>query len=770
MKDIAKKFVDNVPLSKRETEILESKKDEINNLVKKESEEVSNKIDKQEPISQSDEDKNYDDVVNEIDSIGKKKGVYLYPSTGRHALDKLEEVEGQPGVYIEKINPKIGQQTWFSTLNDDVSKAPQEYTVQVVRRDDKSNEELWKQLSRDSDPNNSRDGDLFVVLHKDGKPIIKNGHYVFTSLWRPENLYPLNEDGTPKQFILAEKAVLENYLLHIQQPKLNLDKLSKNQKDFFKKLNVDPTKLGIMTAAFFHAKQEYTEWYRDLQENPKMLNVAAITKGHSLKSFNEDGELYWGSLNNIPGLKLKNGKVTSGTFQVSITGTLKVGEDTLNVNPGDTFYIDSSNRPHVIKPRLINEDEIRTVLYLLSLRSQPGPTESIKLSAPNPIDFGTKKYKNLPVFFNPEENQSNVTVIHSLIDFGNKKGKKGEIYFNRDSLLTEPIVVYTDFEGNTKNIKVSEIKNAVDNNDYSEIQDFYKFLEQKYFKINDRLLMNNNKFSKPSLVYTRDTSGQMQAELKWDQSKTYQEHLVDNIGTTTTISVKGKPEVIQRNLAFFKNPLPKNIEDEVQDTTETPITEDVVMKKAEIEKTREKITTTKTTSKEKFDFIDSLPEGTIFEYDEDQRLIIPKKRISKTGTESFDLIPQLWNDETNQWEDNPSSMTLLQKNSEGEYNTNASFPSAMMNSVSTNINTGERIISKPRIILPIVNSLDAPITEDVVMKTNSNKEEKKKDILNKLKNKKSLDDFKDEFADKILTTNDLLKHKIQNGEIKQNCK
>lgn len=633
LKDIAKKFVDNVELSKREAEIFEAKKDEINNLVKKESAEVSNKIDKQEPISQSDEDKNYEDVVNEVDSIGKKKGVYLYPSTGRHALDKLEEVEGQPGVYIEKINPKIGQQIWFSTLNDDVSKAPQEYTVQVVRRDNKSNEELWKQLSRDSDPNNSRDGDLFVVLHKDGKPVIKDGHYVFTSLWRPENLYPLNEDGTPKQFILAEKAVLENYLLHIQQPKLNLDKLSKNQKDFFKKLNVDPTKLGIMTAAFFHAKQEYTEWYKDLQENPKMLNVAAITKGHSLKSFNEDGELYWGSLNNIPGLKLKNGKVTSGNFQVSITGTLKVGEDTLNVNPGDTFYIDSSNRPHVIKPRLINENEIRTVLYLLSLRSQPGPTESIKLSAPNPIEFGTKKHKSLPVFFNPEENQSNVTVIHSLIDFGNKKGKKGEIYFNKDSLLTEPIVVYTDFEGNTKNIKVSEIKNAVDNNDYSEIQDFYKFLEQKYFKINDRLLMNNNKFSKPSLVYTRDTSGQMQAELKWDQSKTYQEHLVDNIGTTTTISVKGKPEVIQRNLAFFKNPLPKNIEDEVQDTTETPITEDVIM------------------------------------------------------------------------------------NSEPNQNSKL-----------------------------------------------------KEDILSKIKNKKSLDEFRDDFADKILTTKDLFQQKIKNGEIKQNCK
>jgi len=120
----------------------------------------------------------------------------------------------------------------------------------------------------------------------------------------------------------------------------------------------------------------------------------------------------------------------------------------------------------------------------------------------------------------------------------------------------------------------------------------------------------------------------------------------------------------------------------------------------QIESERERITTTKTSSKEKFDFINSLPEGTIFEYGEDQRVIIPAKKITKAGTEIFDLIPQLWNEDTNQWEDNPSGSTLVQKDRNGEYNSNASFPTAMMNSSGTNINTGERIITKPKIILP----------------------------------------------------------------------
>jgi len=121
---------------------------------------------------------------------------------------------------------------------------------------------------------------------------------------------------------------------------------------------------------------------------------------------------------------------------------------------------------------------------------------------------------------------------------------------------------------------------------------------------------------------------------------------------------------------------------------------------SQVESERERITTTKTSSKEKFDFINSLPEGTIFEYGEDQRIIIPAKRITKSGTEVFDLIPQLWNEDTNQWEDNPSAGTLVQKDRNGEYNANAAFPTAMMNSSGTNMDTGERFISKPKITLP----------------------------------------------------------------------
>ena len=59
----------------------------------------------------------------------------------------------------------------------------------------------------------------------------------------------------------------------------------------------------------------------------------------------------------------------------------------------------------------------------------------------------------------------------------------------------------------------------------------------------------------------------------------------------------------------------------------------------------------KTTPEEKFKFLESLPEGTIIQSDPDQRLIIPQKRISKHGSETFELIPQYRDDETGEWKD-----------------------------------------------------------------------------------------------------------------------
>ena len=196
--------------------------------------------------------------------LTKKKGVNLYPSTGRNAKSSLALVE--EGFYAEELTNSPSQKLWFQVLEDEVAKNPEGYTVQVVRKDDKTNAELHAQIQNDIDPGNTNDGDLYTVLYKDGKPVVKNGNYVFTSLWRPENLYPIL-NGKPKESILAEKALLENFLMFLKLPKLKVDKITKKQRETLKLAGIEnPSEDTILEAAFFHAKAEYTEWYRNLQQ------------------------------------------------------------------------------------------------------------------------------------------------------------------------------------------------------------------------------------------------------------------------------------------------------------------------------------------------------------------------------------------------------------------------------------------------------------------------------------------------------------------------
>ena len=169
LKKIAKKIADGKPLSIKEQEIANQNADELSKFNNKS--EVVAKSETTESISTTVE--GIEPEVNDaaIEAVNKKKGINLYPSTGRNLLN--EKVKIGDDLFAEKINPSPSQQLWFETLDKEVSENPTAYTVQVFRLDDKSNKELHDQIKRDSDPVNSQDGDLYVVLHKDGKPVLK---------------------------------------------------------------------------------------------------------------------------------------------------------------------------------------------------------------------------------------------------------------------------------------------------------------------------------------------------------------------------------------------------------------------------------------------------------------------------------------------------------------------------------------------------------------------------------------------------------------------
>jgi len=480
-----------------------------------------------------------------------KKGLGLFPSTGQNVLKEFKSVA--PSIFAEKLTEKPSQKLWFEVLDNEVSKDPHSYSVQVVRRDDKSNVDLYNQISRDSDPLNTNDGDLYVVLHKGDKPVIKEGNYVFSSLWRPENLYPLTSDGKPAKFVLAEKAIIEHYLFSVGLPKAKINKLSKADKAKLKLEGIEnPTEESILDKAFFFAKREYTEWYKALQLNPGRLSIDRVTNGHAVKMYKEvNGKRipYWG--------KIQNQLVASSDFRLSIDGTIKVNDVEYSINKGDLVIVDKEGNIHPTKARNIDETEARTILYLLSLRAGTNQaTDTIAIDVPGGIEFGNIKSNKANVFYNEGKRKSHQNIIETLISFGSKSGGKGEIYFNKQSIVDgNPILVYTDFNGETKNIEVSKIKQAVDTKDFSQVEDLLVFLQQKRVNINEHLL-GSKLYSKPHLVYKVNEKGEKIPGLEWTKN-VYNEYLVDDVLTTTTQFLDGYPKRVQRNISFSKQPLPK---------------------------------------------------------------------------------------------------------------------------------------------------------------------------------------------------------------------
>lgn len=761
---IVEKIKAGEPLSKREQAVADGKNEKIEELLKeaKDKEVLEEAKNNGEIILSNSEEDVSDEVDTEIDELNKKKGVNLYPSTGRNLKSTL--VELKPGVFVEEMTDSPAQKLWFETLDKEVNKNPTAYTVQIVRYGDRNSvsPELKAQIEREAAPGSPKDSDTYLVLHKDGKPIIKGNSNVFTSLWRPDNLYPV-KDGKPTKFILAEAAILENYLLSVGRPKMKIDRLSKTDKDLLKINGVEPNEQSIMTAAFFHAKKEYQEWYSSLTTNDH-LQMSGVTKGHRAKAFSDPKgkNPIWGNPIKGLGIQITDKQLVGAKVMLSKTGTIKIEGEEYKIASGDVVLIDSENNVHPLKARNLNSKEVETVLYLLSLRDTTGPTEAIMIKSDKDILFGKDSFDKIPVFYNQANPKMNL--ISSLINFGSNEGRKGEIYFNAASLATKPLLVFTDFNGETQNIEVSMITEAFKTNDFSKIDSLVKFLEQKRVNVNEHLLGDGktaNKFSKPEITYTVDTSGVRQPQLSFNDSDSYLNFMLNNVMSTTTQKFDGYPNRVQRNIFFHKQPIsPTVVEDKVEtiqsqptagvvedNITDTlrgkPVVKDSSQKSvSDIEKERVDLISRESTAKEKFEFINSLPQGTVFTSDGDSRVVIGQKKILKSGTEEFELTTEIFNEDTNTWE--VSDVTPISKKHTGEYS--GKFPSPMLNNPKTDLISGERSITKPVITIPQIASTVGTVTQS----TSSTVEDIERKRLEELKKPNS---FPRQNSDKSIDQN-----------------
>jgi len=745
LKRIAEKLVNKEPLSEKEKEIAQTKQSELEQYFNKEVIKVKEKL--TELINNQTEEDTSDSVDQLIDQYNKRKSTTFFNSTGRNLQDELVEIK--PGVWIEKMIDLPSQQLWFKVLDEEVSKNPKAYTVQVVRTDDKSNPDLHKQILRNySDPTYIEDGDLSVILYKDGKPVIKDGNYVFTGLYRPDTLYRIDKSGNPK-FLIAERVIIDNFLsglnLHIE----DLSNLSKKQKDSLNLAGVKDTSVkGITLAAFLFAKNEYVNWYESLQANPSQLQIDGITKGHNVKMFKDKfgKEPMWGNpLQGIPGLSLdinndpKPSDLKGGRLELSTTGYIKVGTEEFKISSGDIVLVDSNDNLHPLRARNITEDEVKTVLYLLSLRAETGrPTESFNITSPQPARFGNIQFKNIPIFYNEEPKKSRANLIESLISFGSKDGGKGEIYFNKETINSTPTLVWTDFEGITHNIDLRVLEAVIKENDFENIniQPLMNFLKQKRFNVNEHLLgktqtSGNSIFSKPQLVYTRNESGKLYPELKWDQSRSYYDHLLNDVLTTTTQTVAGYPNRVQRNVWFNKQAIQQEDYNSL-DQNGFPVNLQATLTKNG-ENAFLFALSDKTTNK----------KAAVFEL---EVVEINGKKYLNIG------------------------MVSLREEFRGK-----GIGTNMYRFILNNLPEGIEGIVSPKDsrinkeqVPKIHNRLAKEFTKtelengDFIFSKKQSKPSSRKRLT------KSLDDFKD--MDKILTTSDLLKAKIKSGEITQDCK
>jgi hypothetical protein len=774
LKKIANRITKGLPLSAREESIRTANSDKIESILNAEKlkEEALEEAKTGEVPSTIVEDTEYDVVDQTIEEVYTKLGVNMFPSTGLNVDQKQTTLID--GLYVESMTPSASQKLWFETLENEVKKNPQGYTVKVVRNDDKSNPELHVQIQRNT-ATNALDGDLTTVLYKDGKPIIKDGNYVFTGLGRPDSMYDIGEKKLYSR--IAKSAILDNFFVSLGMINVKIDKLTKAQKGVLEAYGIeDPTKDNIERQAYLHAKKEYKDWYESLQSSSgQHLQVAGVTKGHAVKMYEDEGKTKraWRSpLQGIPGLKLNGNTLVGGKFAMSVLGFIEVDgknepayivevdKQKFTIPSGDVVIVDDDRNLHPMRPRNLNESEVQTVLHLLSLRDSKGPTEAIMVEAPENIIFGTLGSVKAPVFFNDGKGDSGKTVISSLISFGsksdgqNKTGGKGEIYFPKDSLSKIPEVVWTDFEGKTHKIEVRLITEALQTNDFTKIQDLVSFLQQKRFNVNEALLgtsLTSPKFSKPMTTFKIDESGKRVPTLEWDQSKSYFHHMLNDVLTTTTQNVDGYPDRVQRNLWFNKNPIQnmedfQSIEDEKVEQPQSTLTTVTAIKSSSKEGNNKNGSIYKSVTKEKDGLIVTNYEA--YRKEDGKKYTNSGRRLTK---EEFLLEYEVDEDYLNALDDVEEIIIKEIRDKKGKLGISIRIkePNGWGD---IDVAAVEKVINSK------VETKEPSIPPSVTEEPKSRR-----------RARKSLDEFKDDM-DKILTTTDLFKMKIKSGEIIQNCK
>lgn len=549
-------------------------------------EDVKREVDKQESavpvIEETLPEEPIDEKLHEA-FLQNDLGTGLYPSTGMHV--SYDNVKGR--IYdtltsegLPKLNDSVHQRNWFDTL-DKITNI-NDYNVKVVNKTNANQEQL--RVILENGGNQVQDTDLFIFLYKDDSPVTIDSNPVFTSLWRPDTLYKeLSQQSLSAR--LAPMTVYNSYLesIGISQQEIIYDDLSNFSPIEYNKLisiigkeNSSSDRLWYIAARW--AKQDYTEWYNSLQQPNTFLQPMNITNGKRLVKRNQDRSIVWNPiLGNVPGFSIKNQKLVNGDIVQQYTPQgVKVGNKYYNFGIGDSVLV-SNDQAYRLKQEMLNSNEVRTVLYLLSLKDLNAPQESVNLPVRSVIKqkndsggFVDKVFENTPVFGSNTE----YGLIKSLINFGYGTSK-GSIYLNGNN------VEFIDFNGQPNTVPISVIQTAFLEDDFSQLDNLTNFLAQKRFNINENLLRADSDFQYPNLKRTSNGGYNIEFENKGK----YKAYLIkDNKVLTDSVIAEGYPKRLARNLQFAKQPTIQVME---ESKVEEQVTTETEFKKEDIERRRQ---------------------------------------------------------------------------------------------------------------------------------------------------------------------------------------
>jgi len=532
----------------------------LDEVISKNYHEVSEKVLEKTVHSSQKQDVDTAEITKEpadLDKIFAQKALPKTPFVTTGVSVKYDQ-QGKDVINNEgypELTPFETQKRWFNTI-DKYADTLQDYQLVPVTGATKNPELLAAIQSGFTNPSLLNDTDVFVFLvDKDGNFVKENGKHVFTSLRKPSTMFP--ENGMAK---VAPDYTINLYLQSLGVPAVDSFEKIKNQKigNFVlgKKaraklkdlIDSDATGQTLLVLANEYAKEQYEAFINEILNNTDSnvsLKIEGVTKGYQLYRVDKNGKRIKNkiqdvfnniSFTNLPGTnQLKGGKIG-----VVVNADVKVGNEFLNLPKGTVYFQFDNNEVITLDSRTLNDKEVLTVIYLLSLADNNKDLNTITIPSKNGYTFNGKSIgKNIPVFFKKSKtNEQAFSLLETLINYGlrkDTKNKKGEIYIQSGK------VVFTDFNGNLNEIPLSKLTEAIKNKNSSEIKPLVDFLKQKRFNVHN-LLINNN----PTFIYPIYENG----KLTVNENRSYFEFMFNEVLTTTAMSKDGYPRRLQRNVMF----------------------------------------------------------------------------------------------------------------------------------------------------------------------------------------------------------------------------